>query len=94
MHHRMKKLGEDWAGWFETIGPNCGCSTQSYTVWAEPVEALLVRPDAVFAVRAELSKHSSCDVDPSIPQGERGYKLRSTEETRAMRTATELKPEP
>ena len=32
---------------------------------------LFIRPDEVFTVRAEMSKHSSCDVDPSIPQGER-----------------------
>ena len=25
----------------------------------------------MFAVRAEVSKHSSCNVDPSIPQGKR-----------------------
>ena len=33
---------------------------------------LPISHDEVFTVRAEVSKHSSCDVDPSIPQGERG----------------------
>ena len=33
--------------------------------------SLLIQPDEVFTVSAEVSKHSFCDVDPSIPQGER-----------------------